>query len=538
MTVETFDYVIVGGGTAAGILAWRLGEAGHSVCVLEAGPRNDKLWLKVPAGFSKTLFDEEVTWQYKSEADPAINNRQIAYTQGKTLGGSSSVNGMVFNRGQAEDFNDWAQAGNPGWSYEGMLPYFRQFEHRDHPTADPVYRGREGRLNVISPMWPNALEDAFLEAAGSLGYPWNDDYNGAAQEGRGRYQSSMRRGWRESTATAFLLPAEKRHKVKIVTHALVTRILLDGRTATGVEYRRDGQVVRVGARAEVILSAGAVNSPRLLQLSGIGPADLLAERGVQVLHALSGVGTNLRDHFSPRIVARAKPGVDSINLHVKGLPLAWQVLRWMAGRDSILTVSPARVFLFAKSDPLLDRPDLAFVFMPASFKAGLVGVLDDVPGLTCGVWSMRPRSSGYVRISSSDPMDKPVINPHYLHDPEDCRLTVEALKLARKLFRTEPLRALVAEETLPGPAELSDEEWLDFARSYGSTSFHLCGSCRMGPEGRDGNVVDPNLRVHGLDRLRVIDSSIMPMIPSANTAAATMAIAEKGSDLILGRAAP
>jgi len=536
MTAESFDYVIVGGGTAAGILAWRLGEAGHSVCVLEAGPRAKKLYLKVPAGFSKTLFDEDVTWQYKSEADPAINNRQIAYTQGKTLGGSSSVNGMVFNRGHAEDFNGWAQAGNPGWSHEGLLPYFRRLEHRDDPKADPAHRGRDGRLNVISPMWRNALEDGFLEAAGSLGYPWNDDYNGAEQEGRGRYQSSMRNGWRESTATAFLLPAEKRHKVRVVTHALATRVLLDGRVAKGVEYRHDGQTKQALARAEVIVSAGAVNSPRLLQLSGIGPAGLLAEKGVPLLHALEGVGLNLRDHFSPRIVARARSGVDSINLHTKGLPLVWQVMRWMAGRDSILTVSPARVFLFAKSDPVLDRPDLAFVFMPASFKAGLVGVLDDVPGLTCGVWPMRPRSSGYVRITSADPMDKPVINPHYLHDPEDARLTVEALKLARRLFRTEPLRSLIAEETLPGPAERSDAEWLDFARSYGSTSFHLCGSCRMGPEGRDGSVVGPDLRVHGLDRLRVIDSSIMPMIPSANTAAATMAIAEKGADLVLGRA--
>lgn len=533
---ETFDYVIVGGGTAAGILAWRLGEAGHSVCVIEAGPRPDKLWLKVPAGFSKTLFDETVTWQFRSEADPEIKGRQIAYTQGRTLGGSSSVNGMIFNRGHAEDFNTWAQAGNPGWGYDDLLPLFRRLENRDDPGADPAYRGKGGRLNVVAPMWRNQLEDSFLSAAQSLGYPWNDDYNGAEQEGCGRYQSSMRNGWRESTATAFLLPAEKRFKVRILTHAQVLRVLLEGRRATGVELRQGGEVRQVLARAEVIVAAGAINSPKLLQLSGIGPQDLLVSHGISVRHALEGVGQNLRDHFSPRIVARARKGVDSINLHTKGLPLVGQVLRWLAGRESILTVSPARVFLFSKSDPVLDRPDLAFVFMPASFKAGLVGVLDDEPGLTCGVWPMRPRSSGHVRISSADPMAAPVINPHYLHDPEDRRLTVAALRLARKLFATEPLAPLIDHPVLPGAGELTDDELLDFARSYGSTSFHLCGSCRMGPEGRDGNVVGADLRVHGLTGLRVIDSSVMPMIPSANTAAGTMVIAEKGADLLLGRA--
>lgn len=530
---ETFDYLVVGGGTAACILAYRLGEAGHSVCVVEAGPRDRHLYLKIPAGFSKTLLDPSVTWQFKSQPDPAIGGRQIGYTQGRTLGGSGSVNGMIYNRGQAADFDGWAQAGNPGWGYDDLLPVFRKIEDFDAPGSDPKFRGRGGRLKVVKPMWPNPLEDSFLKAAEALGYAESPDYNGEKQEGWGRYQSSMRRGWRESTATAYLRPAERKFRVKVMTDTLVTRVLLDGSRATGVEIRQGGEVRRLTARAEVIVSAGAINSPKLLQLSGIGPGDLLSGCGVEVLHDLPAVGENLRDHFSPRVVARARRGVRSLNGHVTGLPLAWQVLRWMAGRDSVLSVSPARVFLFAKSDPVLDNPDLTLIFMPASFKAGLVGVLDDFPGMTCGVWPMRPRSSGYVRITAADPGADPDINPRYLTDPEDVRLTVAALKLARRIFATEPLAGLVEQETFPGPQADSDADLEDFARRGGATSFHLCGSCRMGPKDRSDTVVGPDLRVHGMDGLRVIDSSVIPMIPSANTAASTMVIGEKGAEAIL-----
>jgi choline dehydrogenase len=534
---ELFDYVIVGGGTAAGIVAYRLGEAGHTVCVLEAGPADNHPYLRIPAGFNKTLFDPRFTWQLKSDPDPGINGRQIAYTQGKVLGGSGSVNGMIYNRGQSGDYDGWAQAGNSGWSYEDILPYFRRTERREANSVDPAYRGRDGRLTVVNAPWPNIAVDAFIEAAVLRGHPRNPDHNAASQWGAGYWQSSIERGWRASTSTAFLKPARKRFGVAVRTMAQVLRIELEGRRAARVVYRTAGGERTVAARGEVILSAGAVHSPKLLQLSGIGPGALLAGHGIAVRHDLPGVGENFRDHFGPRLVARARPGVDSINLHTRGLPLARQLLLWALGRPSILALSPARGHLFGKSDPAMDAPDYTLMFAPASFKAGLVGVLDDFPGITVGAWPMRPQSSGYVRIASADPDSMPHINARYLTDPVDQRVQVAAMRAARAIMATEPLAGLIDAELFPGPDCQSDEEMLEFARSFGATSFHLAGSCKMGPASDLRAVVDPRLRVHGIAGLRVIDSSIMPTIVSGNTAAATMMIAEKGSDMILEDAA-
>jgi choline dehydrogenase len=528
-----FDYVIVGGGTAAGILAWRLGEAGHSVCVLEAGPRDRSMYIRVPAGFSRTLLDPSITWQLKSEPDPEINGRSVAYTQGKTLGGSSSVNGMIYNRGQDRDFDAWASAGNAGWSYPEVLPYFQKTERRLGTPADPSYRGMDGRLPVITAKWPNELERAFIESATRCGHPFNPDYNGASQLGVGPYQSTIFRGRRVSTATAFLRPAAARFRVDVRTDSLVTRVLLDGRRAIGVTYRCDGGELEVRARYEVVLAAGTVNSPKILQLSGIGPGALLNEHSLAVRHDLCGVGENFRDHYSPRIVARARGGVDSVNLHVRGLPLMWQVLRWIAGRTSILSLSPGRVHLFGKSDPSLERPDFCLVFMPASFKAGLVGILDDVPGMTCGAWQMRPASSGYVRIVSPDPLVPPRLNPRYLSESGDKQVLIAALREARRIFGTAPLASLIEADLLPDANCVTSDDWLAFARNFGSTSFHLVGSCKMGPDRDPLAVVDARLRVRGMEALRVIDASVMPTIPSANTYAATMMIAEKGADMLI-----
>ncbi len=532
---DTFDYVIVGGGTAAGIVAYRLSEAGHTVCVLEAGPPDRNPYIHIPAGFSKTLFHPKLTWRFKTDPDPATGNRSAPYSQGRTLGGSSSLNGMIYNRGQAGDYDGWAQMGNRGWSYDDVLPYFRRTECRIAPdqVPDPTYRGDEGRLIVTTAQWPNRLEPAFLEAAQKAGHPYNPDYNGETQEGVGRYQSAIWKGRRVSTATAFLHPARRMFGVDVRTHALATRILLTNKRATGVRYRRHGREEEVSARREVIVSAGAINSPKLLQLSGIGSAELLQSAGVTIAHDLAGVGENFRDHYSPRIVARAKPGVDSINLHVTGLPLAWQVARWMLGKPSVLATSPARIHLFGKSDPAMERPDYAMMFAPASFKAGLVGVLDDFPGMTTGVWQQRPESAGYVRISGPDPDASPRVNPRWLTEVTDQRVVLAALRAARKIYATEPLASLIDEEIFPGLSYESDEELMAFAREKGATSYHLVGTCKMGPATDARAVVNPELKVHGLTGLRVIDSSIMPMIPSANTAAATMMIAEKGSDMIL-----
>lgn len=535
---DYFDHVIVGGGTAAGILAWRLSEAGRTVCVLEAGPRDSNPFIRIPAGFIKTLFDPKVTWQLASEPDPGSGNRAIQYTQGKVLGGSSSVNGMVYNRGQAADFDGWAQMGNPGWSHADVLPLFRRTERRIAADVDPVHRGTEGRLNVTTSPWNSTVVDAFVAAAQACGHPFNPDYNGARQEGVGFYQSAIYKGRRQSTALAFLHPARAKHHVDIRTSALAVQIRLEGRRATGVAYRRGGETHVVCARRSVIVSAGTVHSPKLLQLSGIGPAGLLRDRGVTVVHDLPGVGENFRDHYSPRIVARARPGVDSLNARASGLPLVREIARWMWGGRSILSLSPALVHVFGKSDAGLDLPDYALVFTPASYKAGFIGRLDDYPGMTCGAWQMRPNSAGYVRIASRDPMDAPAINPRYLSDAQDRQVLLAGIRAARKIFASEPLAGLIESELFPGADQASDDELLAFARENGNSSYHLVGSNKMGPGSDPLAVVDPRLQVHGMTGLHVVDASIMPTMPSANTYASTMMIAEKGADMILAADAP
>lgn len=532
--VDTFDYVIVGGGTAASIIAFRLAEKGHSVCVLEAGPPDSNPYIRVPAGFIKTLFDPKVTWQYSYEPSPATNNRKIQVTQGKTLGGSSSVNGMVYNRGQAQDFDDWAALGNPGWAYEDILPCFRRTEHRIGP-GDDRYRGRSGPLTVTTAPWPSELVSAFVEGAQQQGHPFNEDYNGAVQEGVGYYQSAISKGRRVSTASAFLRPAIKTGKVTVYTRATANRIVLEGRKAVGVEYLRDGsnKPEQVRAGREVIVSAGTVNSSKLLQLSGIGPEALLKSHGVQVHHALPGVGENFRDHYSPRLVVRGKAGVDTLNAHVKGLPLAVQIVKWMLGKPSVLSLSPALVHVFGRTDPALPRPDYSLVYTPGSYKQGFIGRLDDVPGMTCGAWVMRPKSAGYIRIAGADPRLAPLANPNYLGEEVDCRLLVKALRAARRILQSPALQPFVDLETFPGTQVQSDDELLAFAREYGVSSYHLVGSCKMGPATDPMAVVDHELKVHGIHGLRVADASIMPTMTSSNTYAPTMMIAEKAAEMIL-----
>lgn len=534
--METFDYVIAGGGTAACILAYRLAVAGHSVCVLEAGPPDNNPYMKIPAGFVKTLFDPKVTWQLTSQPNPNSNHRRIPYTQGKTLGGSSTVNGMVYNRGQGADFDEWAQRGNIGWGYADILPYFRRTENWIG-GEDTVYRGTEGQLQTSISRWPNVAVDAFVAAAQTLGHPYNPDYNGARQEGVGFYQSAIAKGRRNSTATAFLRPAQRQHGVDVRTHALVTDITLQGGTATGITYLRDGRKQSIHARREVIIAAGATNSPKLLQLSGIGPSDLLQTHGIAVRHALPGVGENFRDHYSPRLVVRAKQHVDTLNSHVTGLPLWSEFAKWLTRRPSVLSLAPALVHVFGRSGPELQRPDYSLVFTPGSYKQGFIGRLDDFPGLTCGAWQMRPESAGYVRVSSANPQDAPLLDPNYLAEGADCAVIIKALKAARAIFQAPSVAALIEAELFPGQDVQSDDEWLAFARQYGNSSYHLIGTCRMGVAEDPLSVVDARLRVHGLNALRVVDASVMPTMPSANTCAATMMIAEKAADMILADAA-
>jgi choline dehydrogenase len=375
--------------------------------------------------------------------------------------------------------------------------------------------------------------DAFIDAAMARGHPYNPDYNGARHEGVGRYQSAIGGGRRASTATAFLHPA-RRKGAAVLTQALATAIRFDGRRATGIVYRHHGETEEVSARRSLILSAGTVNTPKLLQLSGVGPAGLLQRHGIAVRHALPGVGENFHDHYSPRLVFRLREGVDSLNAHVRGLPLVRQIVRWMRGRPSVLALSPALAHLFGRSNPALDITDYSLVFTPGSYKQGFIGRLDDFPGMTCGAWQMRPESRGHVRIRSADPMDAPLLDADYLGAEKDRIVLVAALREARAILSHPRLAPLVECELFPGAAVDGDDEWLSFARQYGNSSYHLVGTAKMGPAGDPMAVVDERLFVHGLDGLQVVDASVMPVIPSANTYAATMMIAEKASDIILG----
>jgi choline dehydrogenase len=538
--VETFDYVIVGAGSAGSVLANRLSEDGAaSVLVLEAGPSDWHPFIHIPAGFIKTFHDPRVNWLYSMEPSEWTGGRRILAPRGKTLGGSSAINGHIYNRGQRMDFDTWAQMGNRGWGYADVLPYFRRMERR-LGDGDSTYRGRDGALTVSDLDWRHPLCEAFIAGAVSLGIPRNPDYNGAVQEGVAYAQRTINNGRRVSAATAFLHPARKRRNVTVRTRAHTTELLLEGRRCVGVAYTlggRGGAARTVRASREVILSAGAYNSPQLLQLSGIGPAPLLQSLGIPVRHALAGVGEGLRDHYAPRFTARVK-NIDTINERARGLRLAREVIRYLTTRKGILALNPTLIYCFWRSEPHIANSDLQFTFTPASYREGVQGELDLEPGMTIASWQQRPESRGWVRLRSSDPFEAPIIQPNYLAEESDRRVLLAGMKLARRLLKTEPLRPYYAYEDFPGDKVESDAELLGAAKQRGTTTFHPSGTCRMGPPSDPLAVVDDRLRVHGLEGLRVIDASIMPTMLSANLNAATLMLADKASDLIRGRAPP
>jgi choline dehydrogenase-like flavoprotein len=465
--------------------------------------------------------------------------RRILAPRGKTLGGSSAINGHIYNRGQRMDFDTWAQMGNRGWGYADVLPYFRRMERR-LGDGDPTFRGRDGALTVSDLEWRHPLCEAFIAGAVSLGIPHNPDYNGAIQEGVAYAQRTIHNGRRVSAATAFLHPARRRRNLTVRTRAHTTGLLLEGRRCVGVAYAaggRGGAARTVRAAREVILSAGAYNSPQILQLSGIGPAPLLQSLGLPVRHALAGVGESLRDHYAPRFTVRVK-GIDTINERARGLRLAREVVRYVTTRKGILALNPTLIYCFWRSEPGIATSDLQLTFTPASYREGVQGELDLQPGMTIASWQQRPASRGWVRVRSADPFAAPVIQPNYLAEESDRRVLLAGMKLARRLLRTEPLRPYYDYEDFPGEKVDTDEELLDAARQRGTTTFHPAGTCRMGPAGDPLAVVDDQLRVHGLEGLRVIDASIMPTMLSANLNAATLMLADKASDLIRGRPPP
>jgi choline dehydrogenase len=536
--MDSFDYVIIGAGSAGSVLANRLSEDPNvTVCVLEAGPRDWNPMIHIPAGFMKTFYDQSINWCYEQEPGPYTTGRRIYAPRGKTLGGSSSINGHIINRGQPGDFNGWAQIGNRGWGYADVLPYFKRYERRVGDGED-VYRGRDGLLPVTDLDWRHPLCEAFMEGAGELGIPRNPDYNGRIQEGISYAQRAILNGRRMSAATAFLKPAMRRKNLEVRTKAHVTFIELEGKRAHTVHYNTGGArgaKASVTARREIILSGGAYNSPQLLMLSGIGPAAELQRHGIDVKHALAGVGEGLQDHYATRTVGRVK-NTRSINEQVRGLALATEAMKWLVARKGILALSPTLVYCFWHSGETTESSDLQLTFTPASYMDGVKGVLEQEPGMTVTSWQQRPESRGYLRLRSSDPFEGPLIQTNYLAEEIDRRIFLAGQKLARNLLRTKAITPYVDHEAFPGEDIRSDDELFEAGISRAQTTFHPGCTCRMGPASDPLSVVDDELRVHGLEGLRVVDASIMPKMISANLNASTLMIAEKASDMIRGRA--
>ncbi len=538
--METYDYVIVGAGSAGSVLANRLSEDPNvSVCVLEAGPSDWHPYIHLPAGFIKTTYDPRVNWCYAQEVGPYTGGRAVMAPRGKTLGGSSSINGHIYNRGQRRDFDTWAQIGNRGWGYADILPYFKRMEDREG-EGDDTFRGRGGELKVTDYDWRHPLCEAFVESCKAEGMPFNPDYNGATQIGVSYSQRTIAKGRRWSAARAFLHPAMKRQNLRVITHAHVLGLVLEGKRAVGITYARDGNQgapTEIRVRREVILSGGAYNSPQILQLSGIGPSDVLKSHGIEVKHALAGVGEGLQDHYTSRVVARVKD-VTTINETARGLRLVGEAMKYAFTRKGVLSLQPSLVLAFWNSGVTPEGEDLQIIFTPASYKEGQLGRLDDVPAITCAAWQHRPESRGHVRIKSSDPWQAPAIQSNYLGEEIDRRVFIASIKLSRRLLSGKALSPWVVKEDYPGKNVQSDDEILAAGVKNAQTVFHPACTCRMGPASNALNVVDDQLRVHGMQGLRVVDASVMPRMISANLNASTMMIAEKAADMIRGKQAP
>ncbi len=531
-----FDYIIVGAGSAGCVLAARLSANGrHKVLVLEAGGSDRRFWIQTPIGYGKVFFDQRVNWKYNTEPDPGTNNRSSYWPRGKVIGGSSSINAMVYIRGQRQDYDDWRDLGNPGWGWNDVLPYFKKSE----TFADGAneYRGGDGPLYVNNPSAQyHPLCRKFIDAALHHGYDFNSDFNGKDQEGVGYYQITTRNGRRMSAARAYLRPALKRANCEIITGAHVTRLLFDGKTVTGVEFVDNGRSRRINARREVIVSAGAVNSPQILQLSGIGDPALLKKFAIEPLLELAGVGRNLQDHVDYCIHYRSR--VPTINNQLRpwwGKLLAGA--QYLLFRNGLLSLSVNQAGGFLRGHPSRPRPNLQLYFAAITYNTAKQGERplmqpDPYPGFLNSVGLTRPASRGHLQINSADPMQAVKIYPNYLSAPDDVMQMLEGARLLRKLARAPALAELIERETIPGPEFESDDELIDDIRNRCTTVFHACGTCMMGPDAKNA-VVDSHCRVHGIDKLRVVDASIFPTLISGNTNAPTMMVAEKAADLIL-----
>ena len=524
-----FDYVVVGGGTAGCVLANRLSEDGrHTVLVLEAGPKDRSPWIHLPIGYGKTMFHKSLNWGFYTEPEPTMKDRRIYWPRGRTLGGSSSINGLIFIRGQAADYDHWAQLGNRGWSWRDVLPYFIRSEHNTR-GASPAH-GTDGPLWCSDIKHKHELIEAIIKGAEELGVPRTDDFNAGDQEGVGYYQLFTRRGLRCSAAVAYLRPAEGRTNLRVEVGAHATGLVLEGRRAVGVRYRRNGQLCEARAAREVVLAAGALQSPQLLQLSGIGPGELLARHGIEVKHHLPGVGLNLQDHLQIRLMYKVAKRITTNDDLGSLAGKARIALQWLTTRSGPLAVGINQGGLFTRVMPGSATPDVQFHF--ATLSADLAGAQPHAwSGCTFSVCQLRPESRGTVVIRSPDPFEAPAMRANYLATETDRRCTVEGMKFGRRLAATQALAPLLTEEYRPGPDIQGDEALLDFARASGATIFHPSGTCKMGTDPLA--VTDARLRVHGIMGLRVVDCSIMPTLVSGNTNSPVVMIAEKASDMIL-----
>ncbi|MBA3811638.1 MAG: GMC family oxidoreductase N-terminal domain-containing protein [Caulobacteraceae bacterium] len=542
------DYVVVGAGSAGCVLANRLTADGKTrVLLLEAGgddrpTRNpsqflSNLMIHVPVGYSQTLKDPKVNWLYPTQPDPGTGGRVHVWPRGKVLGGSSSINGLLYIRGQHADYDGWRQLGCEGWGWDDVRPYFFRAEHQERGAGEHHAVG--GPLNVSDVTQGHDVSDAVVDACAEAGIPRNPDVNGADQEGVCYYQLTVRKGLRCSAAVAYLHPAMRRPNLRVETRALATRILFEGARVVGVEYLQSGGRKVARASGEVILASGAINSPQLLQLSGIGPAALLAGHGIGVVTDLPGVGENLQDHYVITMTWRLKAGTVSVNELTKGARFVGETVKYLFQRKGLLSLSAAHIAAFCKSRPDLSGPDIQFHILPATmdtekFITEQKMELENLPGLTIAPCQVRPESRGHIRIVSPDATVYPAIAPNYLSDPLDQEVAVAGLRWGRRIAAQPALAPWIDHEMMPGPEIEGDEALLGYARMAGSTIYHPVGTCQMGHG--PGAVVDPQLRVHGVEALRVVDASVMPRLISGNTNAPTIMIAEKAADMILGKA--
>ena len=527
-----FDYVIVGAGTAGCVLANRLSQdPSRSVLLLEAGGSDDWIWFKVPVGYLYCMGDPRADWGFRTEAEPGLNGRVLGYPRGRVLGGCSSINGMLYLRGQAADYDHWRQLGNPGWGWDDVLPYFRKSE--DYALGADEMHGQGGEWRVETQRLKWEILEAFKAAAVEAGLPETDDFNRGDNEGVGYFKVNQKGGWRWSAATGFLRPAMKRPNLTVMTHAQAERLVFEGRRCAGVEFRHGKEasapLKRALARGELILASGAVGSPHLLQLSGVGPGALLQDHGIELRHEAPGVGANLQDHLQIRCAYKVS-GVPTLNTtSATLLGKAKIALEYAIKRSGPMSMAPSQLAAFARSGPDVATPDLEYHVQPLTLEA-FGEPLHPFDAFTASVCHLRPESRGSVRLKSPDPRAHPAIAPNYLSTEGDRRVAAAAIRLTRRIVAQSPLAKYRPEEFKPGPQWQSDPELAEAAGAVASTIFHPVGTCRMGPD--PASVVDPELRVRGIEGLRVVDASIMPTITSGNTNSPTVMIAEKAADLI------